>query len=79
MMVEAGLYAGDLEGGKLVADTEHFIPACKFNCYTEISELSEFTVCDSYIGLLVKSVKAIITIKSIDFSDEKNCKIQCST
>jgi len=73
-MVETGLYAGDLEGGKLIADTEHFIPACKFNCYAEISELTEFSDYESYIGILVKSVKAIITIKSIDFNDGAKSK-----
>ncbi len=71
VMVETGLYAGDLEGGKLVADTEHFIPACKFNCGAEFSEFSEFSICKSYIEILVKSVKAIITIKSIDFTDDE--------
>lgn len=74
VMVETGLYAGDLEGGKLIADTEHFIPACKFNCYAEISELTEFSDYESYIGILVKSVKAIITIKSIDFNDGAKSK-----
>ncbi len=74
VMVETGLYAGDLERGKLVADTEHFIPACKFNCYAEISEISEFSVCESDIGVLVKSVKAIITIKSIDYNDGEKSK-----
>jgi len=69
-MVETGLYAGDLEGGKLVADTEHLIPACKNSMVMrKFLNFQKFPSCESYIGFLAKSVKTIISINSIDFSD----------
>lgn len=39
-MVEAGLYAGDLEGGKL--DTEHLIPPLKIRWLCDFPEFSNF-------------------------------------
>ncbi|ABY39672.1 Hypothetical protein, conserved [Brucella suis ATCC 23445] len=61
MMVETGLYAGDLERGKLVADAEHFYLPVILWLYRKFRNFRIF-LRDSFIGRLQPSVKAIKVI-----------------